>query len=294
MISDTLWIIYLISFLVLIIALFLNVTGTILLWKFERGNTNQRTILLNLSICQATISCVVAVIRCSRVIGLPFEDRYVLIVENVPFLCFIQYYFIMMIMTIDRFIGTKYPLRCADIFSKRRLKMLLLFTWSLCVIIGILSSIFYNRVRSVFEGIVFPVLDIVALSCIGIAYGYIMFVVNTRKLASSATARRNTESKQLIKMTAIIALTFVLSAVIPDFVLAFIGKETSREILATLFCCFYLGLVADPITYLLIRKRLRRAFVDTFKCCKRKQQDSAHRQPASSYTNNSFVIETKM
>ena len=295
MISATLLVIYLVSLLVVVTAVFLNVTGAVLLWKFERGNTNQRTILLNLSICQGIISSFVAVVFCLRIVGLTYENKYVQIFDSVAFLCFIEYYFIMMIMTIDRFIGSKYPLRCSDIFSKPRLKTLLLLTWSLCLTMGILSSIFYKVVTNVFENIVFPILDVMTLCCIATVYGYIMYVVSARKLATSATARRrNTESRQLIKMTAIITSTFIAFIVIPDFVLAFTRQDISKEIEGVIFFWFYSGLAADPITYLLIRKRLRKSFFNICKCCCRRHK-AEHRQ--STTTNRSqkpAVIVTKL
>ena len=263
-VPDTLMVIYLVCLLVVVTALFLNVTGAILLWNFKRGNTNQRIIFLNLSICQAIISFFLVAIFCLRVIiGLEMENKYVQILASVVLLCFTDYHFTMMMMAVDRFIGTKYPLRHLDIFSKRRLKVCLVLSWSLCVILGILSSIFYKGVDRIFEGVVFPIFDVASLCCIAriaITYGYIIHVVWTRKLSTSVTARRNTESKQVIKMTAIIALTFVLFAVIPDFLLAFIGKNMSTEMKGIVLCCTYLGLVADPITYLLIRKRLKESF----------------------------------
>ena len=295
MISATLLVIHSVSLLVVVIALFLNVTGAILLWKFERGSTNQRTILLNLSICQAIISSFVAAVFCLRIVGLSYEDEYVQILDSVALLCFIEYYFIMMIMTIDRFIGSKYPLRCSDIFSKRKLKMLLLLTWSLCVTMGILSSIFYKVVTSVFENIVFPVLGVMTLCCIATVYGYIMYVVSARKLATSTTARRrNTESRQLIKMTAIIASTFITFTVIPDFVLAFTRQDISKELEGIIFFWFYSGLAADPITYLLIRKRLRKSFFNICKCCCRRYQAEHRQSTTTDHSQKPAVIVTKL
>ena len=293
MVPDTLFVIYLACLLAVVTALFLNVTGAILLWKFERGNTNQRTILLNLSICQAIISCFLVAIFCLRVIiGLAMENKYVQILASVVLLCFMEYHFIMMMMAVDRFIGTKYPLRHLDIFSKRRLKISLVLSWFLCVIVRILASIFYKGVDRIFEVVVFPILDVASLCCIAITYGYIMHVVWTRKLPTSVTTRRNTESKQIIKMTAIISLTFVLFAVTPDFLLAFIGKNMSTEMKGIILCCVYLGLVADPITYLLIRKRLRESFFNIFKCSCGKYQ-SEHQQLAT-ICKNPAVLETKL
>ena len=294
--TENLFAIHLVSLVLVVTALFLNVTGAILLWKIERGNTNQKTILLNLSICHATNSFVLVAVFSLSVSGLTTENRCVQIVDSVAFLCFIQNYFIMMIMSIDRFIGTKYPLRSIDIFSERRLKICLVLTWSLCVIIGILSSIFYDVVGSIFESIAFPVLDILSLCCIGITYGYIMYAVSTRKLATSATARRNTESRQLMRMTAIIATTFILLIVLPDLVIAFAAMDMSMEMHGILCCCFYVGLIADPITYLLIRQRLRKSFFNMFRCCCRRYHVE-HRQSNTtnhSHSHDPAVIASKL
>ena len=295
MVSEALLAIYLMSFLVATTALFLNLTGAILLWKFEQRNTNQRIILLNLSLCEVITSVAVTVYLSLKVAGLTMLSEYVRILDDVIFHIFIEYYFIMIIMAIDRFIGTKFPLKHSYIFSKRRLKMLLALTWCLSVLLGILSNIFSEDLRSIFHGIMLPTLDILSLFCIGVAYGYILYVVRTRKLPASVSARRNTESKQLIKMTAIIASTFILFVIIPDFMLAFFRGEMSRETEGVVFCCFYLALVADPITYLLIRKRLRKSFVNTFTCCREQQEIPAHLQATTiSYYRNPTIVETRM
>ena len=231
-----------------------------------------------------------------KVASLTMLSKYLQILDDVIFHIFIEYYFIMIIMAIDRFIGTKFPLRHSYILSKRRLNMILALTWCLSVILGILSIIFYEDLRSMSQSIMLPTLDILSSFCIGVAYGYILYVVRTRKLPASVSARRNTESKQLIKMTAIIASTFILFVIIPDFMLAFFRGQMSREIEGVVFCCFYLALVADPITYLLIRKRLRKPFVNAFACCRAQQQEiSGHLEAITiSYCRDSTVIETRM
>ena len=294
--TEALLAIHLVSLALVVTAFFLNATGAILLWKIERRNTNQKTILLNLSICHAINSCFLVVVFSLSVSGLTMENRYVQIVDSGALLCFIQNYFIMMIMSIDRLIGTKYPIRCIDIFSERRLKICLVLTWFLCIVIGILSSIFYDVVGSIFESVAFPILDTLSLCCIGITYGYIMYAVSTRKLATSAAARRNTESKQLLRMTAIIASTFILFIVLPDLVIAFAAMEISMEIHGILCCCFYVGLIADPITYLLIRQRLRKSFFNMFKCCCRRYQVKNQQSTATNHSrsHDPAVIDSKL
>eukprot|EP00112_Aurelia_sp_Birch-Aquarium-sp1_P010105 Seg2175.5 transcript_id=Seg2175.5/GoldUCD/mRNA.D3Y31 product="hypothetical protein" protein_id=Seg2175.5/GoldUCD/D3Y31 len=160
---------------------------------------------------------------------------------------------------------------------------------------GILSNVFYEDLRSKFHNIMLPIMDILSLCCFGITYGYIMYVVSTRKLPISASARRNTASKQLIKMTAIIASTFIFFVIIPDVTITLFREKMSREMEGIVFCCFYLALVADPITYLLIRRRLRNSFVNTFTCCRAHQEMPVRLQATIlSYGRNSTIIETRM
>ena len=297
MVSDTLLVIYSVSLLFVVLALFLNVTGAILLWKIERGNTNQKTILLNLSICEACLSALLVVQLSMKLQRFGIDNKYLQIIESATILCFLECYFTLMTMTIDRFIGVKFPLRYQDLFSKRRLTIVLAITWLMSLVAGILSAVMYERVsQAIQDSYLFPLFDFLTLSCIGIGYGCIMYVVCTRKLSTAATARRNTESKQLIKMTAIIALTFVLFIVIPDLVLAFNGMEMSMEMERILLCCTHLALVADPITYLLIRKRLRKSFLNIFKCCRRYRQGTIELQQVTTitYGRNSTIFETKM
>lgn len=296
MVSDTLLVIYSVSLLVVVIALFLNVTGAILLWKIERVKTNQRTILLNLSICEACLSAFLIVHLFMKLQIFGRDKKYFQIMESANLLCYLECYFTIIMMTIDRFIGTKFPLRHQDLFSKRRLTKVLALTWILSLVAGILLAAMYERVRqAIRDSYLFTLMDTLSLSCIGIAYGYIMYIVRTRKLPTTATARRSRGSKQLIKMTAIIAFTFILFIVIPDFALAFIGKEISTEIEGILLFGTYLVLVADPITYLLIRKKLRKSFLKIF-CCRGCRQGSIEHQQATtiSYGCNSTIYETKM
>ena len=297
MVSDTLLVIYSATLLVDMLALFLNVTGAILLWKIERGNTNQKIILLNLSICEAFLSAFLVMQLSLKLQRFGIDNKYLQIIESAILLCFLECYFTLMTMTIDRFIGIKFPLRYQDLFSKRRLTKVLALTWLISFVAGILSAVIYERVsQAIRDNFLFPLFDLLTLSCIAMAYGCIIHVVCTRKMSTAATTRRNAESKQLIKMTAIIALTFVLFVVIPDLVLAFNAKEMSMEKQRILFCCTHLVLVADPITYLLIRKRLRKPFLNIFKYCRRYRQGTIelYQATTTTYGRNSTIFETKM
>lgn len=255
------------SALLLATAICLNVMGTYLLWKKERGLTNQRLILMNLSICEAITSALLLgnIVLEFRKLDDKVDKIYGQILFAAIEVLRMEYYCIMCIMTIDRCIGTRLPLKCFILFSKRRAKIVLGATWTLSLLSCALFGIFYQDFSPYFH-LFLLALGIASLCCIIVSYCYILTIlINSGILRAGTRNRRNCENKQFIKMTAIISSTFVFLILIPEFVHAFLHEKVSIEVKYVIYIMWYIDLVVDPITYILIRKKLRRAFVEVFK-----------------------------
>ena len=246
----------------------LNVMGTYLLWKKEHGLTNQRVILMNLSTCEAVTSVLLLanIVLEFLKLGDEVDKIYGQILFAAIEVLRMEYYCIMCTMAVDRCIGTRLPLKCFVLFSKRRAKILLAATWTLSLLACVLFGIFYQEFSPYFH-LFLLALGVASLGCIIISYIYILTIlIHSGNLRAGAHNRRKCENKQFIKMTAIISTTFVFLILIPEFVHAFLHTKVSIEIKYIIYIMWYINLVVDPITYIIIRKKLRRAFVEIFKC----------------------------
>ena len=247
----------------------LNVTGTTLLRKLDKGITNQRLILMNLSICQGAISLLVTILQITIMSVDEFHPRFLQTLRCTIYGLYIQYYLIMIIMAVDRTIGTKFPLRYPIIFSRRKAKFLLAMAWILAVVYGTVSACFYNEFRNNYFSFVLPIFDSVVFLCIAVSYSYIMFLLCTRKIQTAseqiAVKTRKAEGKQLLKVAGIISLTFVLFNLIPDAIIAITYKSASSKLWTCVQITWSLGLLSDPITYLFFQKKLRTALLNAFK-----------------------------
>ena len=266
----------------------LNVTGTILLQQLDKGITNQRVILINLSICQGAISLLVTILQITIISVDEFYPRYLQTLRCTIYGFYIQYYLTMIIMAVDRMIGTKFPLRYPIIFSRRTAKILLAMAWVLAVVYGTVSACFYDEFRKNYFSFVLPIFDSVVFLCIAVSYGYIIFLLCTRKIPTAseemAEKTRKAEGKQLLKVAGIISLTFVLFNLVPDVIVAFTYKGASSKLWTCVQISWSLGLLSDPITYLFCQKRLRTALVNVFQ----------HRRASANNIPNAAIISTRL
>ena len=288
------------SFSIISSAIVLNVLGLYLLFKDRIRQTNQNLILKYLSSVELTCSCLMLTDVSTLYHGWTGTDTLFQVLTRILYSVYPITSLVMAMMTLDRLIATKYPLRYVFILTKKKAHVILSLSTFLCIAGGVSTSFLeFDQFLSTFDKFVFPTISTSATLFMLAAYTYIFIKVSKRRNMDNSMQniriRRTMENQQFLKMAFIITLTYVTCYVVPDF--AFMsctgcfanGIDVYRIL-------FYLGPVLDPITYIFMQKRLRKMVVKLMCCRKKNQMDSSNVEyPASTiHQNRTEVFDTKL
>ena len=287
--------------LVLISSALMNAVGLYLLHKDGRRQTNQNVMLKFLSGCELVLSLLSFLRWILTLRGLTADDRIYQIIVHFAHADYFNYIFVMIFMTLDRFIAVKYPLRYPFILSRRKAKMILFSSLVICGAFGF-TSLFVNHERFdyVVNLYVFPFTSATAAISIVFIYTYILTKVLRRRhlLASrdNVSARRNKDEQRLLKMVAIINATFMVFFLVPDMMFALWHSVLYNIDRRIIFIIWYSGFLVDPITYIFMQKRLRNLMLEMlrFGRCRRNTNSTRLDSVAVISGNRPRVIETKL
>ena len=249
--------------MILTITVFINAFGIYFISRTRGTYTNQKIILVNLSICQILLAISRMIYRLMDFYEIPTEDKYKQIALVFLYVELSTYYLFMISLTVDRFIACKHPLRYSIILSRKRVKKYLTVAWFLGVAVHF-PQIFFSSMTAVFifNYVTLPVLDFAFVATAAVGYGYILHKMHNRKLKrlpmhGPRMLEQRKRNYKFYKMAAIINLRFFLLIIIPDIIFAiyftgnFGSNNTLRVILIT---CWYTNPIFDPITYIFMQK----------------------------------------
>ena len=257
----------------LAITIFINSFGIYFLRKTRATYTNQKLILIHLSICEILLASSRILYRVIEYYKIPIENKLSQIALGTLHIQLSTYYLIVISLTVDRFIACKYPLRYVIILSRKKMKLLLVASWILGIVTNLPQLFFTSSITtSVFNYAILPVLDFTFIVTAIFGYSYIFQKVHKRMPGNFPKQSRSVSepryrSYKFYKMAAIINLRFFLLIIIPDIINAiyfannFDLKSVLRVILTV---CWYTNPIFDPVTYIFmqneIRSDLRRRF----------------------------------
>lgn len=280
----------------------LNSLGIYLLHKDGSRQTNQNLILKFLSTNEVFLSVILMIKWSMTMNGFTQEDKHLRILYVIFTYMAMNNYFIMLFMSFDRLIAVKYPLRYATLLSKKRAMTILFTALASCAIFGLISIFLnYKAYYPILTRIIAPAISLFATVCILITYIYIFLKIwrQANRTASMQDGtvgsinkvnnrRRNTESQRFLKMAAIITFTFVVCFLVPDIIYAFHIEDMTDSEVTNMYAVWCAGLVIDPITYILMQKRMR-GLLKTVLCFKKQQQQQFASSRGELATKNSAI-----
>ena len=255
---------------VLVCSLVLNTIGIWLIFRIRIQRTHQNLILMHFSIFQILLSILALVYWISALLGFG-EEHQIRIWSNTVITSFrLPMYLTVNILTFDRLCATKYNLNYRRIFTKRRIRLMLLVPWiSWFGSILILASLNSRNVIDVHEIIVFPILDCTSLAFILYTYCYIYYKIRKRRknLHSIAANRLPGSNQKFIRVTTAIIFSFVFLVILPDIntsiTAGYVEPSVSRIIILVGYILISSYFITLPLTYIFMQRKMRAMFMET-------------------------------
>ena len=280
-------------FPIFISAATLNSVGIYLLSKDKHSQTNQNLILKFLSTQELALSCIL-LINWSFVCH---GSAVAAAVEEIllPFIhcCFFNITLIMVIMTLDRLVATKYPIRYSSMLSRKKIKVILSVVTALCMLFGVLSL--FDEIREflhTYDTYIFHIPPSFAALFIVVAYVNIFVTLWRRRnlfdRSGGVDISRFTENKRFLKMAAVITSTFYT---VPDIASLFC-KDCFTDSIQFFRLLWNLGPVFDPITFIFMQERLRKRLRSMMQCYHNK--DRGKDAPPRINGNDNVAFDTRL
>ena len=291
-------------FPILFIAAILNMLGLFLIFKDRYRQTNQNLILAYLNTTELVYALSMLIlwfIRCHASIAPKTKHSLIRIAHS----CYFIMKVIMVIMTFDRLIATKYPLRYVLILTKKKAHIVLASLTFLCIIAGVVSFFLdYDEMIGILDSFVSPISSLCIAVFILASYTYIFIAISRRRKTGNSPhnnrIRRASENHQFLKMATVITFTFSACYVVPDVFNIFCHRCYAAINIDIYRLLWYLGLVFDPITYIFMRKRLRKQLMEKVGClcCRVKHQSGRDNFPGDDRiarsNNNQPTCDTRL
>lgn len=257
----------------LVIALFLHIIVLHFLKTLNRGFTNQRLLIMNLSITE------LAFIPAGFIyyLRLPGKTPGTLAYEltTLGFSAFaINCYLANALLILDRAVAAILPLKYRSIFSTRRVRIIIVVLWIPFLLTPIPYFKFgYERFISIMI-MSCLVLDAVMIIMIVVGYSYVYFTIQKRRRTfrwdqkSHQGIRKQTGRQQskIFKVAIPVILTFFIFVVLPDVISLILAMKKIdplyyRKVFYTIPS---LDILIDPLLFFYQYPPLRQAFLKKF------------------------------
>ena len=260
---------FILTIIILTIAILLNVFGIYILQKQKRRENKQKIILVNLSALDITLG--IALLLETVLASVKTTVSLSLIFTEITLALYITYYEFLTFICLDRLACVLLHMKYNYYVTFSRVKKAIAIFWLVGLCSFVPLPIFKSKkIIDLYMKIILPTLD-----CIFIVISFVTYSVVGLKLKNSnlqfASSTRRKQSQNLI-VPFLIILSFTLCFVIPDIILIFMDKLDPNDIVMRLFMLhYYFNLMLDPLIYIFINKKARENALTTlhYSCCTR-------------------------
>ena len=249
---------------VLFLAILLHSLGMYLLKQIKETRTNQNTILMHLSLIEIITSSFVIIFNVSthfKILDVYVNYNFALSFHLFGEGIYLIFYFIMIILTIDKVAVSLLSLKYGVIMTCKKTKIIL----TLCWLIGIICGGIFIALRSTE---IPSMIHIIADGCFLIlavtTYIFILYQIHKRrKLLQTNTnthSMRDNNRGQIFPkfyvVTGLVVLSFILFVAIPTIFKFFTTQLKPVEV-AVLQLLWSLNDIVDPCIYIFLQKPVR-------------------------------------
>ena len=290
-------------FVILSLAVILNALGIFLLYKDGSKQTNQHLILKYLSMMELAVSLML-IARWSLICyGVKPDASIVNMSYRIGIIIYLNCILIIVILTFDRLIATKYPLKFPFMLTKRKTFALLFASTLICITVAVATSfVDFKRFEVTIRRFILPIVSTLGATFMIVTYSFIFFKISKGRNLGHPTQiirdRRTADYYQYLKMAAMVTFAYVLCYLPPDFIYAFclecvVNKDYRYHIPNI---SRNLGLVFTPVVYIFMQKRRRNRLMKLICCLRKKQSMDVYQMAALALIveNRQAVLDSKL
>ena len=257
------------SFPVLLFAIVFNACGIFLLKSLPGSDVTQTIIIINLSISEILIAVGWIGELVADIVGLTLEDRALLIVWAIRAGVYCFWFFVMYILSLDRFMSCVLALKHRAMVTKKRLRHLMTSLWTLCALSCLFLLVFdTSACHNIYNKFVWISLDAIAVLIYSLTYISI-FAYNLKRERMKRVRTHSLESQEnpsrinlhFFKIVGLIIISFIIFEVVPSVTeMSFFWNGSAvPEALEGFIALFYqLILLIDPLIYIFMQSKVRR------------------------------------
>ena len=241
------------------IGIILNAIGLIVLYRFKnsRMDLTQKYILINLCLINFILSIFLTIQQTLYPLEIDPQRSQLFLDLCTEILCS-GFYFATFWLIFDRFMHIKLNIKYVIYWSKRKTLIAVMILWSLAALNGSLFAI-YAFEEDVFF---FAAFDLAIVAFSTYVYGYALFLLKLHR----SNIHSNQHGRSIFKglfLSAVILLTFLLLAVIPDTIMAVQAiygiSYNSGSLIWYTWLIYPVSLWTDALIYIFVSPQIRLA-----------------------------------
>ncbi len=234
-----------VSSFICLVSIILNALGVYLLFA-TRPLNNSKLLLVDLAASEIVNSVIQIVYGSLR----SFSDKEsVLILRKVSTTSWIVLYLAIFLLTIDRLIAIRYPLKYRACVTKKRLTRTMWAMWIFGLVLG--GSFFVSNAWFVFfyyKAHLWVVFEVTLMIVCSTTYALIFVKIRSRRWVDN--------SNRFFKIASLIILSFIFFVLFPDVVYVFY-PENARLVFESLCIVWFTRMMLDPVIYIFLQAELR-------------------------------------
>ena len=277
-----------VAYVILVLAIAFNALGIYLLYQTTKIRTDYNSqvwIIANLSLAELIIAVVAIHEESLELAG--FHTQGTVLQKLWAFKCgiYINWYLIIYLMCLDRFIACNFPLKHRLLTSKSSTQVIVVFPWITGMGNGLILLVLDTfPIHQFYDKYVWVSLDTLAITFFVVVYSsvFIQAFKSRRMRALSAIIRKSSafrrsttrQHKQFAKIIGLILLSFILFETAPTiaYLIAFFIHGTGSDLTAQIIQVMYdFALLSDPLIYIFLQNRIKLILRRKLKCCQQLQ-----------------------
>ena len=255
---------FILTIIILTIAIILNVFGIYILQKQNRRENKQKIILINLSVLDITLGIALlldTVLDCVKTTVLVTN-----ILKAVTLALYLIYYELLIFISLDRLVCVLLNIKYNYYVTFSRVKKAIAIFWLVGLCSFVPSTILkFKKIVDVYIKRIFPTLDFIFIVISSITYSVVGLKLKKSNLKfATSTGRKQTQN---FIVPFLIILSFSLCFAIPDIVLIFLDTfDVIQPVVRFILLLNYFNVLLDPLIYIFTIKRLRENALSTLHC----------------------------